>query len=180
MTILETTTEDRLLSTRQAAEASGLAQAHFNAQISAGNLPATKGEKGRWQIKQSDLDKYLNSRTVKPRRSKAFIEAEAGKPETSLLTQLDEKKKEYDLLQAEHAALKRIIDENAKNHAKELSQVKANADVLLKTNESQIYKIQSLEDENKDLRDQIYELNQYFREILQDVIQSMFGSEKSK
>lgn len=179
MAILETT-EDRLLSTRQAAEASGFPQPHFNAQITSGKLPATKDEKGRWQIKQSDLDKYMKTASVKPRRSKAFIEAEAGKPESSLLTQLDEKKKQYEMLQDEFNALKRITDEHENGHRQEIAKIEKQVVELEKTKGIQAHKILSLEEENKDLRDQIYEHNQFLRESWQDFIHAFVGSDRKK
>lgn len=76
--------DNPLLSTRQAAEETGFHATHFNALLLNGKLPGTKDEKGRWQIKRSDLDNYLKSNDVKPRRPRKYTKRENqdGPPKT--------------------------------------------------------------------------------------------------
>lgn len=121
MAILHDAPKERLLSTREAAAASGFHQTHFNSQIVGGKLPATKDEKGRWQIKQSDLDAYLANKSVKPRRSKEFIKkGEEAKPEKSLLTQLDEKETRLKSVTVELEAANNAMKDLKEKHAAEI------------------------------------------------------------
>lgn len=169
MAILEDV-QERLLSTREAGQASGLHPTHFNSQILAGKLPATKDEKGRWQIKQSDLDAYLADRTVKPRRNKAFLTSEDGKPETSLLTQLDEKNKKLSTLESELDASKRIIEDMKTTHARQLEDLRRavsdGEDKLARAKN----RIDGLKEENTELQLENREHTEFLRNTIKDLL----------
>ena len=166
---------DRLLSTKQAAEASGFHQTHFNAIISDGKLPATKDERGRWQIKQSDLDKYLASKTVKPRRQKQYTNTGDVKSEASLLTQLDHKTKAFENLQMELDSAKLLIEDNkAKHHVIVTDLRAAVAEGELKLQRAK-KRIERIETENHDLRLEIKDHNDFLRTTLKEVLQSIMG-----
>lgn len=166
--------KDRLLSTRECSAASGYHQTHFNSQIQAGKLKATKDEKGRWQVKQSDLDKYLSDKTVKPRRKPAFTEGAAGEGnEKSLLTQLDEKTKAYENLQLELGSAKQVIDELKSKHSDQITEFRKTISELEKKLEIRGRKIERLEALNDDLQDRVDENQNYLKETLNNVLQYM-------
>lgn len=101
--------DDPLLTTKEAAEASGFQANHFIFQITQGNIKAQKDDRGRWQIRNSELNRYLQTKTVKPQRQ--FPKTQTAEiPETSLLTQLTDTKKQLDIVRAEVAASTRIIE----------------------------------------------------------------------
>ena len=162
--------DERLLTTKQAGAASGFHPTHFNSQIIAGKIPATKDEKGRWQIKQSDLDKYLASKTVKPRRQNQFTKTDDDKPETSLLTQLDEKTRKNQNLIAELEASKRIIEDMTRKHATKLDE--ANRALTDKENELGRAKnrIEGLKEENRDLKLENAEHTEFLRTTIKDLL----------
>lgn len=170
MTVLEDTPEERLLTTKQAGAASGFHPTHFNSQIIAGKIPATKDEKGRWQIKQSDLDKYLASKTVKPRRQKQFMTTEENEPETSLLTQLDEKDRKVKNLVSELEASKRIIEEMTRKHKTKMEEM--TRAVAEKENELGRAKnrIEGLKEENRDLKLENAEHTSFLRDTIKDLL----------
>lgn len=170
MAVLQDKPEDRLLSTRQAAAASGFHQTHFNSQIQAGNLPATKDEKGRWQIKQSDLDAYMKTKSVKPRRNKTYMQTSEAEGETSLLTQLDEKKRKVQNLCDELEASKRIMEEMTRKHAKQMEeQRRALADSQNELGRAK-NRIEGLKEENKEMKIELAGHTDFMRETIKDLL----------
>lgn len=107
--------DDPQLTTKEAAEASGLQANHFIFQINQGNIKGSKDERGRWLIRNSELNRYLQTKTVKPKRqyNKAPNKDIA---ETSLLTQLTEQTKENEILSAELGASRRLVDDLEASH----------------------------------------------------------------
>ena len=170
MTELEVT-EERLLTTREASAATGYHATHFNAVILSKQLPATKDEKGRWQIKQSDLDEYLASKSVKPRRAKPYIKAESDKPEKSLLTQLDEKEKEVKNLQFELAASGRAIDDLKTQHSQKVDDLQVAISQAEERLQRAKNRIERLKEENNDLRIENLDHIKFMRETLTDLLQ---------
>ena len=168
--MMQNNESDRLLSTKQAAAASGFHQTHFNAVITDGKLPATKDERGRWQIKQSDLDKYLSSKTVKPRRPKEFTNKTEG-AETSLLTQLDEKDKEIQNLKLELDASKRVIDDLNIKYEDEIQDLTANISEVEGKLQRAKNRIEGLKEENAELRDENREHTGFLRSTLRELLQ---------
>lgn len=162
---------DRLLTTKEASEATGYHTSHFNALIRDKTLPAEKDEKGRWQIKESDINKYLASPRVKPRRAKEYIDGKAGpRPDVSLLTQLDLKEKELQkAIRERDDALNRIEDlkkhqlEAAGVHARELDELKRRYDARGR-------KVDRLENENDALNEKVEEHQEYLKTVLNDVL----------
>ena len=169
--ILETKNE-RLLSTRQAAEASGYHQTYFNSQIVAGKLPASKDEKGRWQIKQSDLDKFLASKSVKPLRSKEITKYDDDNaPAKSLLTQIDEKEKKIKDQQFELEASKRIIEDLKSKHDEQITEFRhAVSEGENKLNRAK-NRIENLKTENQDLKEENREHTDFLRTTIKDLLQ---------
>ena len=163
-------TEDRLLSTKQAGAATGYHPTHFNAIILDGKLPATKDEKGRWQIKQSDLDKYLSTKSVKPRRSKDFT-AQSANSDKSLLTQLDEKEKIIEALNADIDAMAHEIDNIKADTATQLRGLRT----TISEGEAKLgrakNRIEGLKEENADLREENREHTDFLRTTLKELLQ---------
>ena len=163
-------TDEKYLTTRDASEATGYHASHFNNIILQGKLAATKDESGRWQIKQSDLDQYLATKSVKPRRDKKYITAKSDKPETSLLTQLDVKTKELENVQMELDAAKRILEDTKAKHLHEIETFRT----AIKESENKLSRaknrIESLKEEN----DSLYQENlghvEFLRTSLSDLL----------
>ena len=183
----ENDTQERLLTTRQASAATGFHQTHFNSIILAGTLPASKDEKGRWQIKQSDLDKYLSSKTVKPKRDKKFNSADPDKPETSLYTQLDEKnhvitEKEKLIadLRDQLSAVKSTFKELQTQTSEEINDLQHQLD----DKDSEIAKIENqieeLTENNKKLLDQIFENGEFLRNTIRQFVEGFCPSQNTK
>ena len=161
---------DRLLSTKQAGAATGYHPTHFNAIILDGKLPATKDDRGRWQIKQSDLDKYLSTKSVKPRRSKDFT-AKSADSEKSLLTQLDEKEKIIQALNADIDAMAHEIDDLKADNTEQLRSLRTSiADGEAKLGRAK-NRIEGLKEENAELREENREHTQFLRTTLKELLQ---------
>ena len=170
MAVLEDKPQERLLTTKQAGAASGFHPTHFNSQIIAGKIPATKDEKGRWQIKQSDLDKYLASKSVKPRRQSQVVKAEEGAPEKSLLTQLDEKDRKNKNLISELEASKRIIEDLTRKHSKQMEeQRRALSDSQNELGRAK-NRIEGLKEENREMKIELAGHTDFMRETIKDLL----------
>ena len=171
--------QDRTLSTREAAEATDFHQTHINKLLVEGKLKGTKGPTGRWAIKQSDLDKYMASNEVKPRRSKKVTQLEAeNKPPKTLFTQLDEKHKEVEDLKRQLQLSQAALKQEQEQANQQIEGLEAELVRVGGQNEKQELRIKRLEDRNTTLEDQIYEHTQYVREVLKDVLKSIMGSSK--
>ena len=180
--------EDRLLSTKDAANATGFHQNYFNTLLVKGTIKGEKNEKGRWQFKQSELDKYLASNAVKPRRAKKFMDKDTdNKPAKSLFTQLDEKEKiisEKDAriaeLNQQLTAAKSRYSDLENQTADEINDLQSQLDdkdvEIEKLNEN----IGNLQSRNIDLTGQIFEHNEFLRTTLSQVILGVLGTDAGK
>lgn len=166
--ILETKTE-RTFSVKEAAEACGLSDVYISNQIRDGAITASKDEKSRWQIKQSDLDKYLASKSVKPRKSAKFT-AVAGDSGKSLATLLDDEKTAHENLKTEHAAAKLKIETLEKAHKREIEILKQkNADQAADLNAEQ-RRCDNLQLEIESYKDQIADHNKFLRDMVLNLV----------
>lgn len=171
--------QDRTLSTKEAAEATDFHQTHINKLLVEGKLKGTKGPTGRWAIKQSDLDKYMATNEPKPRRSKKVTQLEAEhKPPKTLFTQLDEKHKEVESLNEQLKQSQAALKLEREQTNQQIEGLEAELEQAESLNEKQELKIKQLEERNTSLEDQIYEHNQYIKDVLKEVLNSIMGSSK--
>lgn len=181
MAILEDLREkkDRVLSTKGAAAATGFHQTHINKLLATGVLKGTKAENGRWSIKQSDVDEYMKSNKVKPRRPKAFLQKdEDGKPPKSLLTRLDEKDEEIQALKNElrnSKAAYQLLETDSNKDIEDLENALDKKDKEMKT---LIEDMLTLKTRNNDLETEIREANQFIRDTHREVLNNVLGTHK--
>ena len=175
--VLETK-EDRMITTRQAADATGYHQNHFNKLLGEGTIKGHKTENGRWQFAQSELDRYLASHAVKPKRHKKYMDKDAdNKPAVSLLTQVDQKDKKiaelYEVikqLKTESQVSNRVLEDTKAQHAKQLKDLQANVNETEKRFKQAEKRIAGLEEENNNLASENLDHVQFLRDTLADVL----------
>ena len=177
--------EDRWLSTKDAAEATGFAQTHFNTLLVKGTIQGEKGENGRWRFRQSELDKYLKSNEVKPRRARKFTETDKdNQPATSLFTQLDEHKKlaeekdqNIEVLTGQLNSAKSRYSNLETKTAAQISDLQTQLDDKDLEIERLREEISYLQDDRKDLLKEIFTNTEFLRNNVRDVIQGLCGTD---
>ena len=177
--------EDRWLSTKDAAEATGFAQTHFNTLLVKGTIQGEKGENGRWRFRQSELDKYLKSNEVKPRRARKFTETDKdNQPATSLFTQLDEHKKLADEkdqhIEILTGQLNAAKSQHSAKEAKTTNQINdLQSKIKEKTREIEQLReeIAELHEDKRQLLDEIFKHTEFLRNTVKDVIRGFCGIE---
>ena len=174
--ILEDTTITTL-SVKEASEATGYHTSYISKLILEKKLPASKDDRNRWQIRTTDLDKYMQSGNVKPRRAREYTKHDenSAKPKT-LVTQLDEAKAEIEHLKSEieknnkqYKNSMALRDADIKNLKIEKSEWEQESNHLSARNEE-------LKTETTELRAMLMEQSKDMQEFMKDVIKSVIGS----
>lgn len=178
MTYEDAPGNDQFLTVAEAADASGFQAAHINRMIKEGHIEATKKDGGnRWQIKKSALDSYMASNLVKPARSKEYLARDTpGQPPKSLLTQLEEKDRTIMLLKEELATAEIQIDDLKSTHAEKVSELELTIDHQKIQTVCDQERLQDLEADNRELRAEIKEHNEFIRTSFKEFIQSFLST----
>lgn len=170
--VILTDKTDKLLTIKECSEATGFHTSYFGNLIRDKELEAAKNEKGRWLVKQSTLDAFLANKTVKPRRDPAFVKVEKpGDPPKSLLTQVQEKEKELEVLEAELVNADKIIDELRDTQEAALDALRIELRDMTRKADARGAKIERLEKDIVAFENQIADHNKYLRSTLDNVLQ---------
>ena len=128
--ILETvvTEVEKTLSVKEASETTGYSDVYITKLINEKKIKAVKGERGRWQIKVSELERWMNTRGVKPKRAEVTQKFDKpGQPEKTIHTRLAEALDEISKLKAnqenETARVKKVVQELRKQNADQKDQI---------------------------------------------------------
>lgn len=167
--------QQEYLGTREAGDLTGYHPTHFNSIILQGKLPATKDERGRWRIKKSDLEKYLASNAVKPRRDPKFTAKEekaitSAAENVDLASQVTQQEKQIKHLSHELDTSKVIISDLKDVHAVELANSRREtAQTEEKLNRAKT-RIERLKEENHELRLENNEHVNFLRTTIKDLL----------
>lgn len=177
--ILETKTE-KTYTTKEIAGITGMTPSHFNSLIQTERLKAKKDEAGRWQIPQSEVDKYLSGNIVKPRKRKEFTDKMGNDSPENPFRALEKEREEVKRLSHELNAAKILAEELGKK----LEETQHSAEEKIKFFEERIDRYERVnarvKDDNKALRAEIRDHNDFLRNTLRDVLYSFMGVNQEK
>ena len=168
---------DRELSIKEAAAATGWTTASVSKWVSDKDLPARKDERSRWKIKQSDLDKFMANKKVKPRRNAQVAKYDQDEePPTSLFTQLDQAHAQIAELQAALATKEQTISKVETGQVAELTQLKIK--VSEQEKELDLYEERAIElkDQVKEQAQMLAKYQDFMFQFVSETMRSITGS----
>lgn len=162
--------EQQTFSIKEAAAFTGYHVSHITKVVSDKILPAKKDERSRWAIKRSDLDDWMKTKTVKPKRTTEYtrFEKDNDDPKT-ILTLLEEAHDEIERLGKEVGAKDNGLADELKRREQELIILRKQVDDA--ESEAAFYREnnENMKTEMAQLREADRDNTKFMRELIKDM-----------